>query len=201
MPESTIAFSTPGTSCRNRVTWSWGQKPMTRSTPARSYQLRSKITTSPPAGRCGMYRCRYICDCSRPVGAGRATTRNTHGLTRSVIALMVPPFPAVSLPSNTTQTFAPEAFTHACIATSSPCGRRNSRSYCFLFILACGFACAASAVAVWPSPSTWFSWPPRLPSARPRLGTPSQRHVLLHEVTGAQPPTHVKHVLDGQRPG
>jgi hypothetical protein len=28
-------------------------KPITRSTPARLYQLRSKITTSPAAGRCG----------------------------------------------------------------------------------------------------------------------------------------------------
>lgn len=112
-----------------------------------------------------------------------------------MIALIVPPFPAVSLPSNTTQTFAAEAFTHACIATSSPCSRRNSRSCCFLFILACGSACAASAVAVWPSPSTssrrLVFLPPRPPSARPRLGTPSQRHVLLHAVTGAQPTTHV----------
>lgn len=112
-----------------------------------------------------------------------------------MIALIVPPFPAVSLPSNTTQTFAAEAFTHACIATSSPCSRRNSRSCCFLFILACGSACAASAVAVWPSPSTssrrLVFLPPRPPSARPRLGTPSQRHVLLHAVTEAQPTTHV----------
>jgi hypothetical protein len=45
----------------------------------------------------------YICDFSRSVGAGRATTRNTRGLTRSVIRLIVPPFPAVSRPSNTTQ--------------------------------------------------------------------------------------------------
>ncbi len=29
------------------------QKPITRSTPARLYQLRSKSTISPPAGRCG----------------------------------------------------------------------------------------------------------------------------------------------------
>jgi len=42
-----------------------------------------------------------ICDFSRSVGAGRATTRNTRGLTRSVIRLIVPPFPAVSRPSNT----------------------------------------------------------------------------------------------------
>ena len=30
------------------------QKPITRSTPARLYQLRSKITTSPAAGKCGI---------------------------------------------------------------------------------------------------------------------------------------------------
>ena len=33
----------------------------------------------------------YICDFSRSVGADRATTRNTRGLTRSVIRLIVPP--------------------------------------------------------------------------------------------------------------
>ena len=31
-------------------------KAITRSTPARLYQLRSKITTSPAAGKCGRYR-------------------------------------------------------------------------------------------------------------------------------------------------
>ena len=60
-----------------------------------------------------MYRWTYICDFSRSVGAGSATTRNTRGLTRSVIALMVPPLPAVSRPSKTTQTRAPVAFTHS----------------------------------------------------------------------------------------
>jgi hypothetical protein len=30
------------------------QKPMTCSTPARLYQLRSKITVSPPAGSCSI---------------------------------------------------------------------------------------------------------------------------------------------------
>ena len=74
---------------------------MTRSTPARLYQLRSKITTSPAAGRCGRYRCRYIWLFSRSLGAGKATTRNTRGLTRSVMALIVPPFPAPSRPSKT----------------------------------------------------------------------------------------------------
>jgi hypothetical protein len=35
-----------------------------------------------------------ICDSSRSVGAGRAMTRNSRGLTRSVIRLMMPPLPA-----------------------------------------------------------------------------------------------------------
>src|SRR5262249_49501137 len=41
----------------------------------------------------------YIWLFSRSVGAGSATTRNTRGLTRSVIALIVPPLPAPSRPS------------------------------------------------------------------------------------------------------
>ena len=71
----------------------------------------------------------YICDFSRAVGVGSATTRNTRGLTRSTIRLMVPPLPAVSRPSNTTQTFAPVALTHSCMATSSPCSVASSASY------------------------------------------------------------------------
>ena len=98
---------------RKRSVCSWVQKPMTLSTPARLYQLRSKITTSPAEGKCAMYRCTYICDFSRSVGAGRATTRNTRGLTRSVIALMTPPLPAVSRPSKTTITLAPVDFTQS----------------------------------------------------------------------------------------
>ena len=123
-----MVFSTGGASSRNRSVSSGVQKPITRSTPARLYQLRSKITTSPAAGRCGRYRWMYICDCSRSVGAGRATTRNTRGLTRSVIRLIVPPLPAVSRPSNTMQILAPDVLTHSCMATSSPCRRRISRS-------------------------------------------------------------------------
>ena len=92
---------------RKRAVCSGVQKPITFSTPARLYQLRSKMTTSPAAGKCGTKRCMYICDFSRSVGAGSATTRNTRGLTRSVIRLIVPPLPAVSRPSKTTQTFAP----------------------------------------------------------------------------------------------
>ena len=88
MPESTIAFSTIGVMSRKRSVCSGVQKPITGSTPARLYQLRSKITTSPAAGKCDMYRWRYICDFSRSVGAGNATTRNVRGLTRSVIRLI-----------------------------------------------------------------------------------------------------------------
>ena len=54
----------------------------------------------------------YICDFSRSVGAGSATTRKTRGLTRSVMRLIVPPLPAASRPSKTTQILAPVAFTH-----------------------------------------------------------------------------------------
>src|SRR5205085_965504 len=79
---------------RNRLSSSFVQNPITVSTPARLYQLRSKITISPAAGKCCTYRCMYICDFSRSDGAGSATTRNTRGLTRSVIARIVPPFPA-----------------------------------------------------------------------------------------------------------
>src|ERR1041384_3473300 len=45
-PESTIAFSTDGTICRKRRASSSVQNSMTRSTPARLYQLLSKITIS-----------------------------------------------------------------------------------------------------------------------------------------------------------
>ena len=55
----------------------------------------------------------YIWDFSRSVGAGKAITRKTRGLTRSVIALIVPPLPAPSRPSNTMQTFAPVCFAHS----------------------------------------------------------------------------------------
>src|SRR6478609_8478177 len=136
MPDWTIAFSNGGTSSRKRSVCSGVLNPITFSTPARLYQLRSKMVTSPAAGKCGTNRWMYICDFSRSVGVCSATTRNTRGLTRSVIRLMVPPFPAVSRPSNTTQTFAPLALTHSCRATSSPCSSRICFSYSLVFILA-----------------------------------------------------------------
>ncbi|OQB99445.1 MAG: hypothetical protein BWX79_03136 [Alphaproteobacteria bacterium ADurb.Bin100] len=52
MPERTSIFSNSGTSRKKASTSSSEQKPMTRSTPARLYQLRSNSTISPAAGRC-----------------------------------------------------------------------------------------------------------------------------------------------------
>ena len=78
----------------------------------------------------------YICDFSRSVGAASATTRKTRGLTRSVIRLIVPPLPAVSRPSKTTQILAPVALTHSWSATSSPWSFAISRSYSRRFIFA-----------------------------------------------------------------
>ena len=53
MPERTSIFSNSGTERKNSSYSSSEQKPITRSTPARLYQLRSKRTISPPAGRWG----------------------------------------------------------------------------------------------------------------------------------------------------
>src|SRR6185295_7723833 len=75
----------------------------------------------------------YIWLFSRSVGAGSATTRNTRGLTRSVMALMVPPLPAPSRPSNTMHTLRPACCTHCCSRTSSPCRRSSSFSYTLRF--------------------------------------------------------------------
>jgi hypothetical protein len=95
---------------KRRVCSSRVQKPITRSTPARLYPLRWKIVTSPAAGRCGRWRWVTIWLLSRAVGADKAMTWNTRGLTRSVIALIVPHvphLPAPSRPSKTVQTFGP----------------------------------------------------------------------------------------------
>src|SRR5215475_12066372 len=68
----------------------------------------------------------YSCDVSRYEGADKATTRNTRGLTRSVIALMVPPLPAPSRPSNTIMIRKPLNLTHSWSLQSSACNRRSS---------------------------------------------------------------------------
>src|SRR5512146_2937335 len=53
MPERTSMRSNSGTERRNSAYSSSVQKPITRSTPARLYQERSKSTISPPAGKWG----------------------------------------------------------------------------------------------------------------------------------------------------
>ena len=52
MPERTSIRSNSGTVRKNSSYCSSVQKPITRSTPARLYQLRSNSTISPAAGRC-----------------------------------------------------------------------------------------------------------------------------------------------------
>ncbi len=54
MPERTSIRSNSGTVRKNSSYSSSEQKPITRSTPARLYQLRSNSTISPAAGRCEM---------------------------------------------------------------------------------------------------------------------------------------------------
>src|SRR5215813_9196709 len=77
----------------------------------------------------------YTCVLSRSEGAGRATTRNTRWLTRSVIALIVPPLPAPSRPSNTTMTRKPLCLTQSWSLHSSACSRTSSFSYSLRFNL------------------------------------------------------------------
>src|SRR5437764_14450831 len=93
----------------------------------------------------------YICVFSRSVGAGNAMTRNTRGLTRSVIALIVPPLPAPSRPSNTTHTLSPLCTTHCCSLTSSPCRRESSLSYCLRLSLPLPFAALSGFTGFLPS--------------------------------------------------
>src|SRR5215467_5066444 len=76
----------------------------------------------------------YIWLFSRSDGAGSATTRNTRGLTRSVMALIVPPFPAPSRPSITTMMRSPVDFTQSWSWQSRTCSLRNSFSYSLRFI-------------------------------------------------------------------
>src|SRR5215472_3730864 len=70
---------------------------------------------------------------SRVDGAGSATRRNTRGLTRSVIARIVPPFPAASRPSKTTITRRPLYLTQSWSLQSSLWSRLSSFSYCLRF--------------------------------------------------------------------
>ena len=101
MPSRASMRSNSGASLRNSAYSSGRQKCMTRSTPARLYQERSKNTISPGAGRCGTYRWKYHSSLSFSVGFSRATARAPRGLRFSVKRLIVPPLPAASRPSNT----------------------------------------------------------------------------------------------------
>src|SRR3954451_14089900 len=77
----------------------------------------------------------YTCDFSRSDGAGNANTRNTRGLTFSVIDRIVPPLPAASRPSKMMITRKPLCFTHSCMWQSSACSFRSSFMYCLLLSL------------------------------------------------------------------
>src|SRR5690349_25173472 len=59
VPERISIRSNSGTERRNSRYSSSVQKPITRSTLARLYQLRSNNTISPPAGSCATYRWKY----------------------------------------------------------------------------------------------------------------------------------------------
>ena len=90
-----------------------------------------------------MYRWVYICDFSRSVGADKAITWNTRWLTRSVIRLIVPPFPAVSRPSNTIQILAPRRLDPLLHGHQLACRTLISRSYGLRFIFGPGSAPAS----------------------------------------------------------
>src|SRR5215469_16818694 len=74
------------------------QNAITRSTPARLYQLLSNKTISPAEGRCATYRWQYHCVFSFSVGVGGATIWHTRGLRHSemrygaAVACCIAPF-------------------------------------------------------------------------------------------------------------
>ena len=116
MPESTIAFSTAGTSRRSAP-----PRPRCKN-PSRARRRRGCTScgrrSRPPGG--GQMRNIALHVHLRLLALGRRGKRHDAehaGLTRSVIALIVPPLPAPSRPSKTMQTFAPVLFTHSCIAS------------------------------------------------------------------------------------
>ncbi|KOY56955.1 hypothetical protein ADK59_15860 [Streptomyces sp. XY332] len=59
IPSSTSIRSSCGHWLRKRWCSAGVQNPLTCSTPARLYQLRSKRAISPAAGRCSTYRWKY----------------------------------------------------------------------------------------------------------------------------------------------
>ena len=108
MPESTIAFSTPGVCSRNALGLLRGAEahhPLDAGA-----VVPAAVEDHDLAGGREVRRCSAGCtSATSPARSapGSATTRNTRGLTRSVMRLIVPPLPAVSRPSKTMQTLAP----------------------------------------------------------------------------------------------
>src|SRR5215216_791694 len=172
IPERSSIRSNSGQARRNSWYSSSVQKPMTRSTPARLYQLRSNRTISPAAGRWATYRWKYHWVRSRSVGAARATTRQMRGLRLSVIRLIVPPLPAASRPSKITTTLSPACLIHSWSLISSSWRRASSSSYGFFFILVVDDSSASMAsrgladlsLAMGTSSRTWRY-------CRPAMGT------------------------------
>src|SRR5271168_1645210 len=74
-PERQSICSNSGQLRRNSWYCSSEQNPITCSTPARLYQLRSNSTISPAEGNCATYRWKYHWVFSRSVGVPSATTR------------------------------------------------------------------------------------------------------------------------------
>ena len=107
MPSFTSISSNMGTSFKKRLFCSSEQNPMTGSTMARLYQLRSKSTISPACGRCWTYRWKYHWVCSMSLGCSRATTLAPRGFMCCMTRLMVPPLPAASRPSKRINTRMP----------------------------------------------------------------------------------------------
>src|SRR5262245_27504890 len=137
----------------------------------------------------------YIWLFSRSVGAGNATTRNTRGLTRSVIALIVPPLPAPSRPSKTTQTLSPLWRTHCWSLTSSTWSFSSSSSY----FLRLSFLPGSSGVSIDRLPDRFFTFGLPLSTSSPSAGSAQRGADRRRErgiVLGAQ-----RLRIDGQRAG
>src|SRR5512139_232738 len=123
----------------------------------------------------------YIWVFSRSVGAASATTLNTRGLTRSVMALMTPPLPAPSRPSKTTQTLSPLYLTHSCSFTSSTWSFLSRRSYSLVFSFPPSFPPSPFAFAL----AALIAQPPFLASTVPLVHQPRvPQHVWGQHVGG-----------------
>src|SRR5262245_33200828 len=111
-----------------------------------------------------------------------------------MIALMVPPLPAASRPSNTTITRAPEYTTHCWSLHSSVCSFRISFSYSLRFILESDSSSSCLDIAVLPDSDQ--SSLHRTRCCIPNLGGVLRDGSIAGELSGAS------HIDDGlARPG